>query len=202
MTLILVSLAVILTTHFIGIFSPYPISLTQEHCLNFWPTYLYGDFVHMNTYHLVTDAVAFLVIYCLSPVDSIYRTGKYAIGYILIFILMNALINIFVMSRMYPDAPVHVYYGISAAEFTLLFMTGILWMKRKAAYGVTILVLGSLLISVPFITHGVSTSGLLGKFMHAISIDHNLGHVAVWAHLAGAVLGIPAAVLMRVFKAF
>jgi membrane associated rhomboid family serine protease len=201
MTLILISLAVILTTHFVGIFSPYPITLTHGHCTNYWSTYIYGDFVHLNTYHLITDAVAFLVIYCLSPLDNIYRTGKYAVGYVLIFLVMNTLINIFVMSRFYPDAPVHIYYGISAAEFTLFFMTGILWLKKKTVYGVCILILGSLLVSLPFITNGLSTTGVLGEILNAVSLDHNIGHVAVWAHLTGAVLGIPAAFMMKVFRA-
>ncbi|MBQ8707005.1 MAG: rhomboid family intramembrane serine protease [Succinivibrionaceae bacterium] len=200
MTLVLVTLAVILTTHFFGIFSPYPVSLTAGHCHSFWPTYIYGDFVHMNYYHLVTDAVAFIVIYCLSPVDSIYRTGKYAITYVILFLAMNTLISWFVMSRFYPDGPVGVYYGISAAEFAMLFMIGFLWLYRKPAWGAAILVVASLLVAMPFIMNGTSTSGLLARFLDYIGVDHNLGHVAIWAHLTGAALGVPSAALMKLAR--
>ena len=151
MTLILITLAVILTTHLFGVFSPYPVSLTAAHCHSFWPEYIYGDFVHLSWYHLAVDSVAFVVIYALSPVDSILRTGRYASAYVLIFLVMNALLNWFIMSRFYPDGPVSAYYGISATEFTMLFMVAILWLYRRPVYGGVLLGISLLLVMMPFI---------------------------------------------------
>ncbi len=197
MTLILITLAVILTTHLFGVFSPYPVSLTAAHCHSFWPEYIYGDFVHLSWYHLAVDSVAFVVIYALSPVDSILRTGRYASAYVLIFLVMNTLLNWFIMSRFYPDGPVSAYYGISATEFTMLFMVAILWLYRRPVYGGVLLGVSLLLVMMPFIMNGVSTAGLLGSFFDFVGVNHSLGRTAVWGHLCGAVLGIPAAFIMR-----
>ncbi len=201
MFLVIFTLAIIVATHFLGIFTTYPISLTVAHCNEYWPTYIYGDFVHMNYYHLIIDSAAFILIYCLSPIDNIWRSVKYASSYLLVFLVANAAINWFVLSPHYPDGPVNVYYGISAAEFTMIFMVAILWLFRSFLVGCGVLLIATVLVLSPFILDNLgSTSALLAKAFDFINMEKSLGHVAVDAHLFGALLSLPAAFLMKIFR--
>lgn len=136
----------ILATHF-----NVPLALTHHNINEFWGTYLYGNFVHSSTYHLITNLIAFDLIYILFPISKPWFNLSFGWKILLVFLILNVIINIFEMSSYNAHHP-KIYYGISGTTYAIYFICSAFWYHHQKAIGI-LMAIGGLcfILATPYV---------------------------------------------------
>lgn len=182
MPLIIIFAGIIALIHYLGAETSLPLALTSRN-LNINPlTYLWGNFVHESYEHLIYDLTAFILIYYLSPRPNLMGFNKYALKYLAVFVAVNTVLNIFIMSKWFPGGHLSFYRGISAANFTMYFLIALCWLNQKLSFSITLIVLGVLF---------AGTSPLIHELTVTLGISMDVGKISIWSHVCGSILSLP-----------
>lgn len=150
MILLLINILVV-TVHVLAVKLNMPLSLSTAHINDFWGTYLYGNFVHSSTYHLIEDLLAFNLIYVLFPVSKPWFSLNFGWKMLLTLLILNTLINMFEMSSYNGYRP-KVFYGISGTNYALYFICSAFWYHHQKIIGILMAVGGiCFVIATPYI---------------------------------------------------
>lgn len=134
MILFFINLMVV-TIHVLAVKFNMPLALTHHNITEFWGTYLYGNFVHSSTFHLIENLLAFNLIYVLFPVSKPWFSINFGWKILVLFFILNTLINIFEMSSYNAHRPT-VFYGISGTSYALFFICSAFWYHHQKIVGI------------------------------------------------------------------
>lgn len=175
MILIFFNLLVI-TIHLLSAKLGIHLALTTTNAVHNPTVYLYGDFVHVSYYHLITNLLAFNIIYVLFPVENSWNNLKFGLKVLSVYLIINILINIFELSSYNPHH-ISSYYGISGATYSLYFICAAFWYTHQKIIGI-LMYIGGILFAFFY-----------SNLVQLLGIDFpEFGRIAKEAHIIGILL--------------